>query len=207
MMSACWPLSRKYSPSVQPVNAELAELLDDLRDGRLLLADGHVDAEDLVLRVVLEDALADDRVDGDRGLAGLPVADDELALPAADRGHRVDGLDAGLEGLVDGLARDDARRLRLDDAALDGLDGAHAVDRVAEGVDDAAHVRGADAGVDDAARPLDHVAFMDVLVGPEDRDADVVLLEVEHHAGHAAGELDQPTDRIAPVSVTETRVS
>ena len=29
--------------------------------------------------------LVDDRVDGDRGLAGLPVADDQLALAAADR--------------------------------------------------------------------------------------------------------------------------
>ena len=32
----------------------------------------------------------------DRGLAGLAVADDQLALAAADRDHRVDGLEAGL---------------------------------------------------------------------------------------------------------------
>ena len=55
--------------------------------------------------------LVDDRVDRDGGLAGLAVADDQLALAAADRDHRVDGLDAGLERLVDGLALDDARRL------------------------------------------------------------------------------------------------
>src|SRR3546814_3363334 len=55
-------------------------------------------------------ALVDDRVDGDGGLAGLPVADDQLALAAADGGHGVDGLDAGLQRLVHRLALDDARR-------------------------------------------------------------------------------------------------
>jgi hypothetical protein len=44
--------------------------------------------------------LVDDRVDRDGGLAGLAVADDELALAAADRDHGVDGLDAGLHRLV-----------------------------------------------------------------------------------------------------------
>ena len=52
--------------------------------------------------------LVDDRVDGDGGLAGLAVADDELALAAADGDHRVDGLDAGLQRLLDRLALDDA---------------------------------------------------------------------------------------------------
>ena len=40
----------------------------------------------------------------DGGLAGLPVADDQLALAAADGGHGVDGLDAGLHRLLDRLA-------------------------------------------------------------------------------------------------------
>ena len=52
------------------------------------------------------------------GLAGLAVADDQLALPAADRDHRVDRLDARLHRLLDRLAREDARRLHLDAAAV-----------------------------------------------------------------------------------------
>ncbi len=66
------------------------ELVEDARDGRRLLADRDVDA--LHAGVLL----IDDRVDRDGGLAGLTVADDELALAAADGDHRVDGLDAGL---------------------------------------------------------------------------------------------------------------
>jgi len=41
-------------------------------------------------------------------LPGLAVADDELALAAADRDHGVDGLDAGLEAGSSPLARDHA---------------------------------------------------------------------------------------------------
>src|SRR6185369_8943512 len=90
------------------------------------LADGHVDAGDAL------PLLVDDRVDGDGGLAGAAVADDQLALSAADRDHRVDGLDAGLQRLLHGLANDDARRLTLDLARVACLDLALAVDRAAE---------------------------------------------------------------------------
>ena len=62
--------------------------------------------------------LVDDRVDDHRGLAGLAVTDDQLALAAADRDQRVDRLQAGLHRLMHRLARDDAGRLDLDAAAL-----------------------------------------------------------------------------------------
>ena len=45
----------------------------------------------------------------DGGLAGLAVADDQLALAAADGDERVERLEAGLHRLVHRLARDDAR--------------------------------------------------------------------------------------------------
>src|SRR5581483_5255567 len=79
-------------------------------DGRALLTDRDVDAADLLRRVTRRPVvlLVDDRVDRDRGLAGGAVTDDQLALPAADRGHRVDGLDTGRKRLVHGLARHDA---------------------------------------------------------------------------------------------------
>ena len=77
------------------------ERRDGLRHGRALLPDRDVDAlHPLAL-------LVQDRVDRDRRLAGLAVADDQLALTAADRRHRVDGLDAGLHRLVHGLAAHD----------------------------------------------------------------------------------------------------
>ena len=64
----------------------------------LLLANGDVDAEEVAALLV------DDGIDGDGGLAGLAVANDQLALAAADGDHGVDGFDAGLDGGVDALA-------------------------------------------------------------------------------------------------------
>src|SRR5207248_1783383 len=112
---------------------------DDLRDGRALLADGDVDAIELLALVValVGGALVDERVERDRGLAGLAVADDQLALAAADRHQRVERLEPGLDRLVHRLARDDARRLHFDALALGRVDRPLAVDRIAEAVDDA----------------------------------------------------------------------
>src|SRR3546814_6816501 len=74
------------------------ELLHDLRDGRALLADGDVDAVELLALIVarVDALLVDEGVDGYGGLAGLAVADDQLALAAADGDQGVDGLEAGL---------------------------------------------------------------------------------------------------------------
>src|SRR5690606_10647264 len=66
-------------------------------------------------------------------------------------------------------------------------------DRVAERVDDAAEQLLADGNVDDGAGALDGLAFLDLAVGTEDHDADIVALEVEGHAAHAGLELDHLT--------------
>ena len=134
--------------------------------------------------------LVDDRVDRDRRLAGRAVADDQLALAAADRDHRVDRLDAGLQRLRHRLALDDARRLELERAPLGGLDRALAVERVAERVDDAAEHALADRHAHDLAGAADGLALLDELPLAEERDADVVLLEVEREADDAVLELE-----------------
>ena len=156
-------------------------------------------------------ALVDDRVDRDRRLAGAAVADDQLALAAADVRHRVDRLDAGLERLLHRLALDHARRLELERAALGGLDRAGAVERVAERVDDAAEQGIADGDVDDGAGPPDRLALLDLLPLAEEGDADVVLLEVERDADDAVLELEplqrdgvlEPVDAGDPVADLE----
>ena len=94
--------------------ARVLEDLHHLRHRRALLADRDVEAEDVL------PLLVDDRVDADRGLAGAAVADDELALAAADRDHRVDGLEPGLERLLDRAAVDHAGRVALDRPELLG---------------------------------------------------------------------------------------
>ena len=133
--------------------------------------------------------LVDDRVDGDRRLAGLTVTDDELALTATDRDHGVDGLDPGLQRLLHRLATDDARRLDLDAARFGSTRWALAVDRLPERVDDAAEHRVTHRHAGDAARALDGVAFLDAGRLAEHGDADVVLLEVQHEPEDRAREL------------------
>src|SRR5690606_38524233 len=110
----------------------LFELAHDGCDRALLLADRDIDTFDAAVLLI------DDRVDRERGLAGLTVADDQLALTAADRHHRVDRLVAGLHRLTDRLAVHDARRDALDRRVVRGVDRTLAIDRVAERIDDAA---------------------------------------------------------------------
>ena len=161
-------------------------------DRRALLADGDVDAAHLLVGVagLPVGLLVDDRVDRDRGLAGLAVADDQLALAAADRDHRVDGLDAGLHRLVHALALHDAGRLQLERAAALGRDLAEAVDRVAERVDDAAEVAVADGDREHLAGAGDLLALLDAGELAEHDDADLVLVEVQREAERAVREAD-----------------
>ena len=71
-----------------------------------------------------------------------------------------------------------------------GLDRPLAVDRLAERIDDAAEQPLADRHLDDGAGALDGLAFLDLAVGAEDHDADIVDFEIERHAFDAALELD-----------------
>ena len=152
--------------------------------------------------------LVDDRVEGDRGLAGLPVADDQLALAAADRDQGVDGLDPGLDRGIDRLADDDARGDALDRAVLGRGDRALVVERATERVDDAPEQPGPDRDLDHATGRLDRVAFLDRRGVAEDDRADGLLLEVEGHAHQPVRELEelrreragQPVDLGDPVA-------
>ena len=107
----------------------LFEDLLQLDDGRHPLPDRDVDADQVLVLVV------DDRVDRDRRLAGLAVADDQLSLAAADRDHPVDRHQAGLDRLLDRLALDDAGGFELGRTGLRGVDVALVVERPPERVD------------------------------------------------------------------------
>ena len=114
------------------------ELAHHVGDGRGFLPDRDVDAEQVLALLI------DDGVDRHRGFAGLAVADDQLALAAADRHHRVDRLEAGLHRLRHRFARNHARRDFLDDVGQLGIDRAFAVDRLPERIDHAPDQFGTD---------------------------------------------------------------
>ncbi len=161
------------------------EVLDHLGDGRFLLADGDVDAFHAGV------LLADDRIDADRGLPDLAVADDQFALPPADGRHRVDRLEARVHRFVDRLAEDDPGGDHLDPAEFRRFDGTLAVQGGARGVDDAAEHRFADGDLGDLPGPLHDVAFLDMGNLAEHGHADVVRLEVQDHAENPSGEFEQ----------------
>jgi len=165
--------------------AVLLENGHDLGDACLLLADGDVDTDHVAL------ALIDDGIHGDRGLAGLAVADDQLPLAAANWDHGVDSLDPGLDWGVDGLAQYHARGDPLDGAGLGGVDRALPVDRLAQGVDHAADHLRAHGDLHNAAGGANLVTFLDVSIGAKDGGAHALLFQVEGQSHGVAGELQQ----------------
>src|SRR5665213_396166 len=162
----------------------LFELAHDVGDGRRLLSDRDIHARQVLALLV------DDRVDRHRGLAGLAVADDQLALAAADRHHRVDRLQPGLHRLRHWLPRDHARRDLFDDVGHLGVDRTLAIDRLAERIDDAADEFRAHRHFENAPRALDGVAFGDLLVFAQHDGADRIALEVERQPVRVAREFE-----------------
>src|SRR5207302_7014889 len=138
-----------------------------------ILADRNVDAEEVLALLV------DDRVEEDRRLACEAVADDQLALAAADRDHGVDRLDTRLHRAVDSLACDDARSDPLHGERLAGLDRPLVVERNTEWVDDAAEQLVADRDLEQATCGLDLVAFVQVAEVAEDDGPHLVFFEVQ----------------------------
>src|SRR5208282_3439137 len=182
--------------------AVLLQHLDELRNRRTLLSDGDVDALKLLVFVItlVQRFLIEDGVERDCGLAGLAVADDELALAAADRDHRVDRLEPGRHRFAHRLARNDPGRLDVDTGASCGVDRSLAVDRIAERIDDAAEKLLTDRHIDDRPGALDRLPFLDLAVRAENDDADIVALKVQRHAARAIFELDH----LAGLDLVET---
>src|SRR6266852_18992 len=170
-----------------PHRAVLLESRCDACDRRGVLTDGDVDADQVLALLI------DDRVEEDRGLACEPVADDQLALAAPERDHRVDGLDPGLDGAVDALTRDDSRGDLLERHRLRGLDRTLAVDRHAQRVDHAADQLLADRNLEQPPSRAHLVALVQVPELTQDYSANLVLLEVEGQPICLSWKLEQLT--------------
>ena len=163
----------------------LAQHLQDFRDTGLALADGGVDAANAGA------ALGQDGVQRDGGLAGGAVAEDQLALAAAQRQQGVDDLGAGVQRLADGLSFDHARRLALHRPGYRGARRRSAVERPAESVDDATQQFLADRHAGDPAGRPQLIPGRDVLRGIEEDDAHVMPAQVERQGRQAVGAFQQ----------------
>src|SRR5260370_31013044 len=111
--------------------AEVGQRLHHLGNGRTLLPDGAVDTYKVVALAV------DDGVERNRGLARLPVADDQLTLSTGNRDHAVNGLESGGHGFAYQFAVNHARSDALDGNESFGIDGSLVVNRLAYIVDTA----------------------------------------------------------------------
>ena len=157
----------------------------DALDGRRPLSDSHIDADHIRMLLV------DDGVDGDRGLAGRAVADDQLALATAEREQRVDDEDSGLDGLGDQVALDDRGCWPLHGMMILRGDRLVAVKRAAKGIDDTAEQARPNrdarhlAGAGDARAGLDRIALI------EQHRADLVRVKGEGKAIAIALEAQQ----------------
>ncbi|MND79236.1 hypothetical protein D3C80_709660 [compost metagenome] len=172
--------------------ATFFENLNELSYSRTLLADSDIDAIKLffVWAVVVDWLLVKEGIENDRGLAGLTVTDDQLALTTTNRDQSVNSLEAGRHWLMNRLTRNDARCLDVDAATFGSNDWAFTVDWIAESIDNAAEQARTDWNVNDRAGTLDDVAFLDVTVGTENNHTDIVGFEVKRHAANTTREFD-----------------
>jgi hypothetical protein len=158
--------------------------LNELSHGRTLLADGNVNTVKLLglILTLIPPLLVKDGVDGDSGLSGLTITNDQLTLTTTNGHHGVDGLETSHHGLVDRATGQDTRGLERSTATLRCLDGTFAINGVTEGVDDAPKETRADGNIDNLAGTLDGVVFLDETIVTEDRDTNIVGFQVQAHA-------------------------
>ena len=134
--------------------------------------------------------LVHDRLEGDRGFTGLPVADDKLTLTATDRYHAVDGDNACFKRSIDAVAVDKRRGGTLRGIKHIRLIGG-GIERSAHGVEHAPDHFIGNGHFDHAVNSADAVTNADRVGIVEKYRADAVFLKVHDHAVNAAVKLQK----------------
>mmetsp|Transcript_32863 Transcript_32863/g.79161 ORF Transcript_32863/g.79161 Transcript_32863/m.79161 type:complete len:249 (-) Transcript_32863:28-774(-) len=142
------------------------------------------------IRVVVDVTLVDNGVNSNRGLAGLAITNDKLALASSNRDQTVHRLEARHHRLVDRLPGDNPRGLQLNSAALLGRDWALPIDGVAQSVHNAPEQLLADRNIHNGAGSLDGVSFQDGTIITKDHNTHVVCLQVQGHSLESGAELN-----------------
>ena len=160
------------------------ELTNDVGDRGSLLADGDINADEVLALLV------DDRIERDGGLTRLTVTDDQFALAAAHGNHGIDGLQTGLHRLGHGLTFDHAGRNLFNNVEFLRVDRTLAVDRLAQGVHHATDQSRSDGNGKNAAGRLDRVAFGNMFVFTENNRTDGITFQVESETIGVVGEFE-----------------
>ena len=174
----------------------LSKGLANIRHRGCLLADSDVNADHAFA------ALVDDGVDRDCGLTGLTVANDELALAAANGDHRIYSEKPGLNRFAHRGAVDDTGGFKLNGTTMGLAKVALAVDRLAKRIDNATEHASADGDVHNTASSTAGVAFLDRVDVAEQNGADLIAVQVLSQAVNGlsrrgTGELQQLTSHRA----------
>ena len=136
--------------------------------------------------------MVDDGVDGNGGLTGLAVANDELPLASADGYHCIHGFKSRLQGLVHGLTEDYTGGFALQwHRELLALDVAPAVKGLTQGADNPAHHIIIDLHRHNPLGAPYGLSLLNVVGGAEQHSAHVVLFQVHNNARHAPLKLQQ----------------
>src|SRR5579883_410850 len=163
----------------------LFQYFHHLRNRRAFLPDCDIDADHIL------STLVDDRVQGNRGLAGLPVADDELALAAPDRDHGVDRLDSGLQRLLDGLPVYYARRQALQGIKHLCFNRPLAIDWSAQRIHNTADQGFSHRNRDDPPGAFHRVTLFDVAVIAKQHNANLIFFQIEGDANGLWSKFDK----------------
>ena len=111
-------------------------------------------------------------------------------MTTANRDHRIDGHNAGLDRLADRFAFDDARRNFFDRVARFASNGTFAIEWLAKSVDDPAQKSFANGNLEQLAGGADLLAFANLAPVAQNDGADFGFFEIEREADDAAAEID-----------------
>ena len=150
--------------------------MHQLCHGRRLLTDGVINA-DHILALLVQDG-----VNGNRGLTGLAVTDDQLTLATPNGEHRVNGQNTGSQRGIYRLPIHNGGCRFFNRAVVVGLDLALAVDGLAQSVDNTANKALAYRHAGTLMGTHSGRALVDLAILAKQDATDLVLLNILDHA-------------------------
>ena len=166
-------------------SASTCQLFNKLCHRGILLTDRNINTDDILA------ALVDDGVRRNSGFTCLTIANDQLALAAANRNHAVNGLDARLKRHTDALTFNDARCRAFNRSGMAGLNFAFSIHALSKCVDDAANQLFANRNGNNAPRATNDAAFVQAHIATQNNNGDGIFFQVKRHAIFAVFKLDQ----------------